>query len=234
MLSVAGLVVGYTAGSSVLQGLDLEVGDGEVAALMGRNGMGKTTFLRAVMGHLVAAAGEIRFAGRSILGARPDQISNLGIGYVPQGRGIFGDFTVEENLILGVWGRKGVATTIPEWIYGRFPILAERRRQRAGTLSGGEQQQLAIARALIGQPRLLLLDEPSEGIQPSIVQTIAEALREIARAEALTVLVVEQNLDLVMRLAQRCLFIENGRIVETAATARLRDDPAIIHRYLAV
>ena len=234
MLTVAGLTAGYQAGSRVLRGLDLEIADGETVALMGRNGMGKTTFLRAVMGHIVVSAGRIALAGRDLVGLRPFEISNLGVGYVPQGREVFKDFTVEENLLLGVLGKRGLRAHVPDRIYGYFPILAERRQQRAGTLSGGEQQQLAIARALAGRPRLLLLDEPAEGIQPSIVQAIAETVRAVAREEALTVLLVEQNLDLVMRLAGRCLFIENGRVVGAADAARLRDDGSILNRYLSV
>jgi branched-chain amino acid transport system ATP-binding protein/urea transport system ATP-binding protein len=182
VLTVAGLAAGYQAGSRVLRGLDLEIGDGETVALMGRNGMGKTTFLRAVMGHIVVSAGRIALAGRDLVGLRPFEISNLGVGYVPQGREVFKDFTVEENLLLGVLGKRGLPARVPDRIYGYFPILAERRQQRAGTLSGGEQQQLAIARALAGRPRLLLLDEPAEGIQPSIVQAIAEeTVRAVAR-----------------------------------------------------
>jgi branched-chain amino acid transport system ATP-binding protein/urea transport system ATP-binding protein len=234
VLTVAGLSAGYQAGSDVLQGLSFTLAEGETVALMGRNGMGKTTLLRAIMGHLRIGAGRIGFRGHEIAGGRPFEISNLGIAYVPQGREVFGSFTVEENLLLGVLGKPGLEARVPERLFARFPILAERRSQKAGTLSGGEQQQLAIARALIGQPRLLLLDEPSEGIQPSIVQSLGITLREIAAAERLTMLRVEQNLDLVLRLAGRCLFIENGRLVDEAQPARLRADPALLQRYLSV
>jgi branched-chain amino acid transport system ATP-binding protein/urea transport system ATP-binding protein len=234
VLTVAGLRAGYQASSEVLRGFDLAVAEGETVALMGRNGMGKSTLLRAIMGHLRIAAGRIRFLEHEIVGLRPFEISNLGIAYVPQGREIFADFTVEENLILGVLGKPALPTRVPERIYAWFPVIAERRRQKAGTMSGGEQQQLAIARALIGRPRLLLLDEPSEGIQPSIVQDLAVTLGRIASAERLTMLLVEQNLDLVTRLAGRCLFIENGRLVDAAEPARLRADPALLQRYLSV
>lgn len=234
MLSVTDVVVGYEPGSSILQGVNLDVAEGEVVALMGRNGMGKTTLLRTVMGHLRASSGTIVFNGVSIGEAKPYDISNLGVGYVPQGRRMFAEFTSEQNLLLGLLGKAGATKSVPEWIYERFPVLAERRRQRAGTLSGGEQQQLALARALIGRPRLLLLDEPSEGIQPSIVQAIAEIVRAVAVEEGLTVLVVEQNLELVKRLASRCLFIDKGRIAHTVDVARLRDDVSLIHRYLSV
>jgi len=234
VLTVAGLRAGYQASSEVLRGLDLMVAEGETVALMGRNGMGKSTLLRAIMGHLRIAAGRIRFLEHEIVGLRPFEISNLGIAYVPQGREIFADFTVEENLILGVLGKHALTARVPERIYASFPVLAERRRQKAGTMSGGEQQQLAIARALIGRPRLLLLDEPSEGIQPSIVQDLAVTLGRIASEERLTMLLVEQNLDLVLRLAGRCLFIENGRLVDAAEPARLSADPALLQRYLSV
>jgi branched-chain amino acid transport system ATP-binding protein/urea transport system ATP-binding protein len=234
VLTVAGLRAGYQASSEVLRGLNLTVAEGETVALMGRNGMGKSTLLRAIMGHIRIAAGRIRFLEHEIVGLRPFEISNLGIAYVPQGREIFTDFTVEENLILGVLGKPALPALVPERIYAWFPVLAERRRQKAGTMSGGEQQQLAIARALIGRPRLLLLDEPSEGIQPSIVQDLAVTLGRIASEERLTMLLVEQNLDLVLRLAGRCLFIENGRLVDAAEPARLRADPALLQRYLSV
>jgi len=234
VLRVAGLEAGYQAGSRILRGLDIEIAAGEVVALMGRNGMGKTTFLRAVMGLVPASAGTIAFDGRPILGLRPFEISNLGIAYVPQGREVFRRFTVEENLILGLLGKRKAPAEVPGRVYEWFPILAERRRQRAGTMSGGEQQQLAIARALVGRPRLLLLDEPSEGIQPSIVQSIAATVGRIAMEEGLTILLVEQNLNLVLALARRCLFIENGRIADGAPVDRLRDDPALLDRYLSV
>jgi branched-chain amino acid transport system ATP-binding protein/urea transport system ATP-binding protein len=234
MLRVDNLYAGYQAGSNVLQGLSFELAERELTALMGRNGMGKTALLRAIMGHLTISAGTINFSGHAITGAEPYRISQLGIAYVPQGREIFADFTVEQNLLLGLFGKPGLAAKVPGWIYDYFPILAARRRQRGGTLSGGEQQQLAIARALVSRPRLLLLDEPSEGIQPSIVQSIAEQLRAIADREGLTVLVVEQNLDLVLRLARRCLFIENGRIVGQIGVAELHHDNSLLQRYLSV
>lgn len=233
MLSVAGLEAGYR-GSRVLNGLDLEVADGSIAALLGRNGMGKTTLMRALMGLVPASAGRIVYRGRDIAGLRPYQIANLGIAYVPQGREIFADFTVEQNLRLGLVGRVGGARALPASAYRHFPILAERRRQRAGTLSGGEQQQLAIARALVGEPRLLLLDEPSEGIQPSIVMEIAASLKRIADEEGLTVLLVEQNVEMVLSLAADCAFIENGRVVARHSAAELGRDAAILHRYLAM
>jgi branched-chain amino acid transport system ATP-binding protein/urea transport system ATP-binding protein len=234
MLRIRGLVAGYADAGSVLEGVDLEVAAGESVALMGRNGMGKTTLLRAIMGLLRTAAGEVTFDGLDLTGRPPFEVSKAGIAYVPQGREIFKDFSVEENLRLGLLGKTGMSARVPDAIYGRFPILAERRAQRAGTMSGGEQQQLAIARAVIGRPRLLLLDEPSEGIQPSIVQAIAATVSAISREEGTSVLLVEQNLDLVLALTTRCLFMENGRIVDQTESARLRDERGLLDRYLAV
>lgn len=234
MLTINGLVAGYPGGGQVLHGLDLAVGQGECVALLGRNGMGKTTLLRAIMGHVAAKAGRIRFGEQDITGLAPFTISNLGLGYVPQGRAIFEAFTVEENLLLGVLGKRSLPPQIPDGVYAQFPVLAQRRRQKAGTMSGGEQQQLAIARAIVGRPRLLLLDEPSEGIQPSIVQDIAAALQRIVEHDRLTLVLVEQNLDLVFALARRCLFVEEGRIVDDMPVARLRSDRSLIDRYLSV
>ena len=233
MLSVSGVVAGYLAGSRVLDDVHLTIGSAEVVALIGRNGMGKTTLLRAVAGHLPVQSGEIRLGDQLLSGLPPYRVAMHGVGYVPQGRDIFPDLSVEENLLLGLLG-KGLAPTVPGWAYETFPILAERRKQRAGTMSGGQQQQLAIMRALLGQPTLLLLDEPSEGIQPSIVQEIGASLKRIAAETRLTILVVEQNLELVLALAQRALFIENGRIAESIDEIdRLRTDPALVRKFLA-
>ena len=233
-LRIRGLVAGYADAGSVLESIDLEVAAGESVALMGKNGMGKTTLLRAVMGLLRPSAGAVTFDGSELTGRPPFEVSNAGIAYVPQGREIFKDFTVEENLRLGLLGKHGITARVPDAIYDRFPILGERRAQRAGTMSGGEQQQLAIARAVISRPRLLLLDEPSEGIQPSIVETIAATVSAISRENGTSVLLVEQNLDLVLALTTRCLFIENGRIVDQTASAGLRHERRLLDRYLGV
>jgi len=234
MLVISGLIAGYEDAGIVLEGIDLEVGAGESVALMGRNGMGKTTLLRAIMGHVRPIAGRVTLDGRDLTGRPPFVVSNAGIAYVPQGREIFADFTVEENLLLGLLGKKGGGGRVPDAIYRRFPILAERRAQRAGTMSGGEQQQLAIARAIISRPRLLLLDEPAEGVQPSLVTSIAATVSAISRDEGMSVLLVEQNLDLVLTLTTRCLFVENGRIVDQSESTRLRDDATLLDRYLSV
>jgi branched-chain amino acid transport system ATP-binding protein/urea transport system ATP-binding protein len=234
VLTIENLTAGYPDGGAVLDGVSLALDDGECVAVMGRNGMGKTTLLRTIMGHLRPTAGRIVFAGQDVTRRSPFAISNLGIAYVPQGREIFPHFTVEENLLMGVVGKPGLPAVVPASVYDRFPILGERRRQKAGTMSGGEQQQLAFARAVVGRPKLLLLDEPSEGIQPSIVQALAAAAAAIAREDGVAILLVEQNLELVRALTTRCLFMENGRIVDAAATADLAADRSKLERYLSV
>lgn len=234
MLEINGLEAGYIKGSSVLKGIDLSIATGERLAIMGRNGMGKTLLMKTVMGLIRPNSGSIRFKGQAIAGLAPHVISNRGIAYVPQGREIFRDFTVEENLLMGFVGKPQVTKPDFDKIYGWFPILAERRGQRAGTMSGGQQQQLAIGRALIGQPELLLLDEPSEGIQPSIVQEIAETLSKICREEGLTVIVVEQNTDLVKALSQSVAFLENGAIAARIETAALIADQSLLETYMGL
>jgi branched-chain amino acid transport system ATP-binding protein/urea transport system ATP-binding protein len=233
-LRITGLAAGYPDAGRVLEGVDLSIETGESVALMGRNGMGKTTLLRAIMGWIRPQAGRVDFAGRNVTGWQPFALSHAGIAYVPQGREIFKDFSVEDNLRLGLIGKKHLPQRVPDLVYQRFPVLAQRRAQKAGTLSGGEQQQLAIARAIVGRPRLLLLDEPSEGIQPSIVHALGEAVTAIAREEGMSVLLVEQNLDLVLALTTRCLFMENGRIVAEGETRHMRKDSELLERYLSV
>jgi ABC-type branched-subunit amino acid transport system ATPase component len=228
ILAVAGLTCGY-GDSQVLHGVDLELTGGEVLALMGRNGMGKTTLLRRCMGLLPARAGSIRLAGVDITHLATHRIVHAGLGYVAQGREIFDDLSVADNLRLSLLGSRRSAP--PAALLDWFPVLAERGDQRAGTLSGGEQQMLAIARALAPEPKLLLLDEPSEGIQPSLVHAIGEQLGAIVREAGLTLLLVEQNVDLVSTLADRVAFMDRGRIVETCPVAALAaaDGPLVRH-----
>ena len=233
MLRIEGLVCGY-GGSQVLRGIDLEVGEGESLALLGRNGMGKSTLMRAIVGLLPARAGALWFKDRRIDGAKPETIAKAGLAFVPQGREIFADLTVEENLLLGALAKDGFSAAVPEGIYSRFPVLSERRGQKGGTLSGGQQQQLAIGRALAGAPAMLLLDEPSEGLQPSIVSELGAAMRRAVTEEGLTLITVEQNVELALTLADRCLFIENGVLVAEAGTAELRADMSLLHKHLAI
>jgi urea ABC transporter ATP-binding protein UrtE len=233
MLKVEALHASY-GGSMVLHGVDLSVSRGEIKALMGRNGMGKTTLMRAVMGLLPIRSGKIIFDGEPIHGLRTHEIAALGLGYVPQGREIFGDFTVWENLQLSMLKLPRAERKIPEIIFQYFPILASRKNQKAGSFSGGEQQMLAIARALATQPKMLLLDEPSEGIQPSIVDQISEILKKINADTGITILIVEQNVDMVMETAVNCAFMEKGRIVETCSIEALQENESIIACHIAV
>ncbi len=231
LLSAHGLRCGY-GGKPVLQGVDFEVRAGEIVAVIGRNGVGKSTLIKALMGLLPADAGSIRFRGAEINGVAAHRRARLGIGYVPQGRDVFPRLSVEENLRVGASiGGGGPADY--EAAFRNFPILRERRRQAAGTMSGGQQQQLAIGRVLVGRPALMLLDEPSEGIQPSVVQDIARIGVALNRRDGLTVVLVEQNIDMIRAMAQRCYVMDKGRIV-AALTPDMLDDRDTVRRYLAV
>ena len=212
VLDVSGLWARYGA-TPILQGVDLRVAKGEVVSLIGRNGVGKTTTMRCIIGLLGSAAGTVRLLGQDVTGLPAERRARLGIGYIPQGRHVFPRMTVQENLEVGrlIGGRHG--SKLPDLVFDSFPRLKERRSQMAGTMSGGEQQQLAIGRALIGNPALMLLDEPSEGIQPSIVQLICAALRSFCRELGTTILFVEQNLDTIVALSDRAYVMEKGRIV---------------------
>ncbi len=233
ILTIEDLHASY-GGSLILQGVNLSVQKGEIKALMGRNGMGKTTLLKTIMGLLAPQAGNILFDGHAIQGRQTHEIASRGISYVPQGREIFGEFTVLENLRLGTLRNPRRMRKIPRDIFEYFPILYERRNQRAGSFSGGEQQMLAIARALVGQPELLLLDEPSEGIQPSIVDQICEILKKINIETGLTILIVEQNVDMIMDIAAVCSFMEKGQIVQTCPIDDIRLDESIITCHMGV
>jgi urea transport system ATP-binding protein len=212
ILELQGLQASYGA-TPILQGVDMKVRRGEIVSLIGRNGVGKTTTMRCLMGLLRTRGGSVRLQGQDIAALSSDARARLGIGYVPQGREVFARMTVAENLMVGelVGGPRGKKQ--PDLVYQYFPRLAERRNQQAGTMSGGEQQQLAIGRALVGNPALMLLDEPSEGIQPSIVQLICDVLRAIRRDLGTTILFVEQNLDTILDVGERAYVMEKGRIV---------------------
>jgi urea ABC transporter ATP-binding protein UrtE len=227
-LVIAGLAAGY-GGGIVIDGLSLAVGVGEAVALLGRNGVGKTTLLRTIMGLIRPHAGTIHFAGRRIDGRAPFEIARNGIGYVPQGREVFAELTVEENLILG-----NLKAPNTDEIYAFFPALAERRRAVSGRLSGGQQQQLAIGRALMGQPQLLLLDEPSDGIQPSVVREITMVLERIVRLRNMSLVLVEQNIDIALALSDRIDFVDQGQIVASKPAAALRANPNLIEQYMTL
>jgi urea ABC transporter ATP-binding protein UrtE len=232
MLSIQGLRAAYGS-VPVLSGVDLTVSEGEILVLLGRNGVGKTTLMRTIAGLLRPTGGKVEFGNADITGLPPHRVARGGIAYVPQGRGIFPKLSVRENLAIGTRARGTGDDRIPDEIYRHFPILKERAEQLGGTLSGGQQQQLAIGRALCGNPKLLLLDEPSEGIQPNIVQDLGRLIRELVDRVGLSVLLVEQNLDLGLKVASRCVFMEKGAIVHEGKPDELRDE-AILHRYLAI
>ena len=212
MLEVTGLVAGY-AGSRVLDGLNLRMPERGIYGLIGRNGMGKTTLLKTIMGIVTPTGGGVRLAGWDIAGLEPREIARGGVGYVPQGRVLFGALSVRENIRVARLGKEGHDGPSFEDLGSRFPILRERADTPASRLSGGEQQQVALARALTGSPRLLLMDEPSEGVQPSLVSEMASMLRSIAGQEGPAILLVEQNVQLIRRLATRCGVLEKGQLV---------------------
>ena len=233
LLNIRGLAVGYGQ-SLVLSDVALEVPQGQVVCLMGRNGVGKTTLLKAIMGLLNPRAGQVRFAGNDLTRWAPHRRAKAGFGYVPQGRHIFPYLTVNENLLMGLEafpGKKGRPEAVDK-MYTLFPALKLNPKKTAGTLSGGQQQQLALARALIRQPRLLLLDEPTEGIQPSIVQEIEELLHRLRDQQDTTILLVEQFLDFALGIADYCYVMEKGAIVLEGAARDL--DYNLVREYVAV
>lgn len=230
MFNIAGLVSGYGQ-SKVIHGVDLAVAPGEIVAVMGRNGMGKTTLFKTMMGMLPAMQGSISLDGKTLERLESHQRVRSGVAYVPQGRMIFPTLTVEENIRTGMRGR-ALRNTIPEDIYALFPVLHEMRGRRGGDLSGGQQQQLAIARALVTNPRVLLLDEPTEGIQPSIIKDIARSLLEIRKLRSLAIVVSEQVLSFTMQIADRLIVIDKGRFVHEDPRGRV--DEKTISKYLSV
>ncbi|RXJ74118.1 urea ABC transporter ATP-binding subunit UrtE [Veronia nyctiphanis] len=218
--------------SHTLWDLSMDVPEGECTVLMGRNGVGKTTLMQCIMGLLPLKSGEISIGGQRISGTSTEQRPRQGIGYVPQGRQIFPLLTVEENLQVGLPIRKRNDRKIPAFIYELFPVLKEMKSRLGGDLSGGQQQQLAIARALIVDPKLLLLDEPTEGIQPSIVNEIGEIIQRLNREMGLTVLLVEQKLHFVRNFGHRYCLLDRGRVVAKGGMETLTDD--IVDKYLTV
>ncbi len=233
MLDVSHVTVGYGR-TTIVRDVSLAIQPGEIVVIIGRNGVGKTTLMKAIIGLLPLAQGTISLAGAPISAAPANDRAQHGIGYVPQGRGIFPGLTVEENLEMGalINARAGGARR-HDVAFQYFPRLAERRRQRAGTLSGGEQAMLAIGRVLIGQPTLMLLDEPSEGLQPNLVQQIGDDIKRINAELGTTVLFVEQNIELVMNLAQRGYVIDKGQVSAALSGAEVTNQDALV-RHLTV
>ncbi|MEA2345095.1 MAG: branched-chain amino acid transport system ATP-binding protein [Thermoanaerobaculia bacterium] len=231
LLSVSNLEVAY-GNIPALRGIDLSVNRGEIVTLIGANGAGKTTTLRTISGLLKPRTGEVTYDGRTITGIKPHVITAMGVSHVPEGRGIFANLTVNDNLELGAYLRKDkIKQSEYERIFTLFPVLKERIKQSAGTLSGGEQQMLAISRALMSKPQVLLLDEPSLGLAPQMVQTIFRVIKEI-NAEGTTILLVEQNAHMALVTAHRGYVMETGRIVLTDDTKALLSSDRIKKAYL--
>lgn len=232
MLDIRGLDVAY-GGIRAVRGLDLKVGKGELVCLIGANGAGKSTTLRAICGLVPVVAGQIDYQGESIVGLPSHQLVRRGVVMVPEGRGIFPQLTIEENLAMGAYTRKDhheVRQDV-ERIYTLFPRLAERKKQSAGTLSGGEQQMVAMGRAMISRPSLLLLDEPSMGLAPIMVEHIFELIQTIAK-EGVTILLIEQNARLALELGDRGYVMESGRIILEGPASQLLHDPKVRAAYL--
>ena len=223
----------YYSETRILKGLTFGVAPGEIVAILGRNGAGKTTLLRSIMGLTPARAGRILFRDREITRLPAYEIAALGISYVPQGKRIFPRLTVAENLRLGTLVQRAASRMIPRDVFAYFPILEERLAQPGGTLSGGEQQMLAIARGLVGEPELMLLDEPSESLQPNLVEAIKGIIQRVRRERGVPMLLVEQNLEFARALADQYYVMENGKIVLHGQVRDLADEE-VIRKYLAV
>jgi urea transport system ATP-binding protein len=232
ILDVRDLRAAY-GGTPILQGADFSIGRKEIVAIIGRNGVGKTTLMKCLIGLLPSRGGHIVYKGADITHLPAHRRARRGIGYIPQGRGIFPRMTVAENIVMGELIGRDNGHSLYDLIYAIFPVLASNAAQVAGTLSGGQQQMLAIARAVVGGPDLLLLDEPSEGIQPSIVQEISVAMREISAQLGTTIVFVEQNISMIRSMAERCYVMDTGRITLEAPIDSLAD-AALVRRYLAV
>jgi branched-chain amino acid transport system ATP-binding protein len=232
LLELRGLVAGYGA-TQVLHGIDLAIAPGRITALLGANGAGKTTTLRAIC-QTVRASGSVLFEGTQLVGKSTEAIVRMGVAHVPDGRGTFTALSTEENLRLGAYSRRdrsGTADDI-EKMYARFPRLKERRHQQAGTLSGGEQQMLAISRALMLRPKLLLLDEPSFGLAPLVVQEMFEIFKAINQRDKISMLLVEQNASLALKLADHAYLLETGRVVISGTSESIRNDESVRRSYL--
>jgi branched-chain amino acid transport system ATP-binding protein len=234
LLSVDGLSVAYDAIRAV-RDLSLHVNSGEIVAVLGANGAGKSSTLNALMGLVPHVQGSARFDGQEIVGMRPERIVRMGMTLTPEGRRVFATLSVDENLLLGAipLRDRSQAPKLREMVYDRFPVLAERRRQAAGTLSGGEQQQLAIARSLMCSPRLLLLDEPSLGLAPKFVDLIFELILDLRR-DGVTILLVEQNVDLTLSIADRGYVLASGQLQMDGSAAELRTSSGIERAYLGI
>jgi len=232
ILEFTAVTAGYGS-KTVIRDVDLSIGDGEIVALIGRNGVGKTTLMKTAMGQISPMAGKITFKTNDVTRLPANQRAEQGIGYVPQKRNVFEDMTVEENLKIGKQINAGSTETYFDQIYNYFPRLKERKNQRAGSMSGGERQMLAIGRALVGGPDILLLDEPSEGVQPNIIDEISENIIDINKDMGVSVLLVEQNLNFTTKTTERSYIMNNGKIVEEVNSDGLQESDAV-QKYMTV
>ena len=222
----------YYGNSHALQGVSMSVADGDFVSVLGRNGVGKTTLMRAIMGLMDRTSGSIILDGNEINNKKTHQRALAGIGYVPQGRGILPTFTVQENLKLGTFANSENDASINEWVFELFPILKEFLKRQGGNLSGGQQQQLAIARALLTKPKVILLDEPTEGIQPNVVEQIENVLIDLNQKHGMTVVLVEQNVQFARRASKHFVFMEKGMVTVNGAVAELTD--SLVHKHMTV
>ncbi|BBP45188.1 ABC transporter ATP-binding protein [Thiosulfatimonas sediminis] len=230
MIEIANLNQFYGE-SHTLWDMNLNAEPGKITCVMGRNGVGKTTLMKSIMG-LLPSSGSIKYQGKELIGIAPEKRAEIGIGYVPQGREIFSQLTVEENLKIGLLARKDKVKEVPQRIYELFPVLKEMLHRKGGDLSGGQQQQLAIGRALCTNPSMLILDEPGEGIQPNIVQMIGEVIQKLAKEENFTILLVEQKLPFSRKFADQFVIMERGRVVAENTIDQLTDE--VVEQYLSV
>ena len=231
MLELNGLD-GFYGRSRALQSVSMEIDEGDFFSVLGRNGVGKTTLLRSVLGLMSRTSGSVKLDGMELNSLPTHARALAGIGYVPQGRGILPAFTVRENLMVGTFAAQSGQGEIADWVLELFPILKEFLNRRGGNLSGGQQQQLAIGRALLSQPKVLLLDEPTEGIQPNIVEQIEDVLIDLNRTRGLTIVLVEQNLTFARRASNRFAILDRGTVAVTSGIAQLSDD--LVHEHLVV
>lgn len=231
MLKLEDLNAGYGVGT-VLHGIDLELVQGEILCLLGRNGAGKTTLLKSLMNLIPSRSGRIQLNGTNISSHPAHHIASLGIGYVPQGRRLFSELSVRNNLDIGLGARAQGLQSLDS-IFDLFPVLAERLNQQAGTLSGGEQQMLAMARALCIKPDILLLDEPTEGLMPSMIANIRQVIEEL-KQQGVSIMLVEQRVDAVLSIANRVAFMENGRLPRILSSEELPDNMDVVHRYVGI
>lgn len=225
-------VSAYYGNSHTLQNVSMRIETGDFVSILGRNGVGKTTLMRAIMGLMDRCTGSINLDGQEIIDKRTDQRALAGIGYVPQGRGILPKFTVRENLKLGTFGRGDGKTEINEWVFELFPILKDFLDRLGGNLSGGQQQQLAIARALLTDPKIILLDEPTEGIQPNIVEQIEEILIDLNQNHNMTVVMVEHNVEFARRASQQFVVLDRGSVVANGSVDELTED--LVQQHMAI